>query len=389
MAETPRGPVYEVSMVEPDTGVRCYLVIDSLGAGVAAGGVRMTPGVDLGEVRRLARAMTHKFAAVRVPAGGAKAGIAADPRSPDKQKILAGFARLIEPFLRTIYVPGEDMGTSSSDIATIASTLGSSWIKLAKAVAARHAITLQIPDDFDPTQASGTNLELILTGHGIAEVTEEACSMLGIEPAGARVAIQGFGTVGSMAASFLGTKGFKVVAVADIEGTLYRPDGLPIDALMAACDDGGHIDRRKLDFAHQALPRDAWLAVDADVLLPAAIPDAIAEENQSQIRARLVVPGANIAVTEGAERALHARRVAVVPDFIANAGAAGGLGMLLTGQVPLDPGEILAETARRLRRSTRAVLSASLGRDVTPRSVALRIADAGGAAAIAAPSPAS
>ena len=370
-----RKPLYEVSMYDPQTQTQAYLVIDTLQTGVAGGGIRMTENVSLDEVRRLARGMTYKLSAVRVPAGGAKAGIVADPGAPDKRDRLRAFAKMAEPFLRTIYVAGEDMGTTAEDVAYIYETIDFSIMELSARNAAKYGINLQLPDDFDPSAVGDVNLELILTGHGVAESTEEACNVVGIDTKGARVSIQGFGTVGSMTADFLAQKGFVIVSVADVHGTIYHRDGLPVKKLLAARDAFGNIDQAKLDFDHQVLHRDDWLAVDADILIPAAVPDTIHKDNVDRVKARLIVEAANIPVTEEAERLLFERGVAIVPDFIASAGAAGGLGIVLTGQVPPDPEAILAEIGKRLRETTREVLSLSKAQNIQPREVAVRLAE--------------
>jgi glutamate dehydrogenase/leucine dehydrogenase len=117
-------------MRAPETGTEAYLVVDSLRSGFAAGGIRMTPDVTPDEVRRLARTMTYKFSAVGVPIGGAKAGIVADPGSPERGAHLRAFARLMEPFLRELYVAGEDMGTTAADLELIYREIGRSWTEL-------------------------------------------------------------------------------------------------------------------------------------------------------------------------------------------------------------------------------------------------------------------
>ncbi len=370
-----RKSLYEISMYDPQTNTRAFLVIDSLQNGVAGGGIRLTPDVTLDEVKRLAQSMTYKLSAVRVPAGGAKAGIVADPGASDKKVHLRAFAKMMEPFLKSFFVAGEDMGTSAKDVAYIYKVIDFSWVRLAAGNAPKYGIKLQIPDDFDPSAVGEENLELVLTGHGVAESTAEACAFLCIDPKGARVAIQGFGTVGSITADFLAKKCFTIVAVADVQATIYHPEGLPVEKLLAASDPFGNIDHGKLDFDHQIIHRDDWLAVDADILIPAAVPDTIHSDNVGKVKARLIVEAANIPVTEAAEKYLFEKGVAIVPDFIASAGAAGGLGIILTGQVPLDPIKILAEIGKRLKETTRRVLSMSKAEKVQPREVAIRLAE--------------
>ncbi len=370
-----RKSLYEVTMYDSRTKTQAFLVIDTLQTGLAGGGIRMTPHVTLNEVRRLAKTMTYKFGAAKVPFGGAKSGIVADPNLADKKKHLAAFAHMAAPFLKTLYVAGEDLGTTADDISYIYKEVGISWVKVAKERMAERGEELHIPDDFRPSAAGGENLEEILTGFGIAEVSAEACNFMGLKQDQTRVAIQGFGTVGSMAAKFMSDKDFKIVAVADISGTIYHPDGLPLEKLLAAKDKSGTIDRAKMPQDCQILDRDEWLNLDVDILVPAAIGDAIRQDNVAGVKAKLVVEGANFPVTEEAERYFYQHGIANVPDFVANAGSAGGFGMLLTGQVPLDPGKILEVLASRLRETTREVLFLSKEEEISPRFAAIRLAE--------------
>ncbi len=364
-----RPPLYEVVMQDPASGTQAFLVVDTLQGGLAGGGIRMTPTVSLGEVRRLARAMTHKFSAIGVPMGGAKAGIVAAPGVP-RGEALDAFARLVEPLLRAFYVAGEDMGTTAADVARIYRAAGCSWAEVV-----RRQTGVALPEAFDPTDFHGVNLEEQLTGFGVAEATEEACAVLGLDPKGARVAIQGFGTVGSVTAKNLSEKGFTIVAIADVEGAVHAPGGLPVEALLAAKDAYGTLDRARLDFPHQTLDRDAWLDVEAEVLIPAALADTVHRGNVGRVRARLVVEGANIPLTDEAEDVLFERGVAVVPDFIANAGAAGGFGLILTGQTEQAPEAVFAELGRRMRKVTRQVLARARRDGVSPRRAAVDLAE--------------
>ncbi len=214
-----------------------------------------------------------------------------------------------------------------------------------------------------------------MTGYGISEVTIEACRFLDLDPSGARVSIQGFGTVGGMTAKFLQEKGLRVTAVADIRGTIHHPEGLPLEVLLSARDAAGNIDRSKVPGDCRLLPREEWMSLDVEILVPAAVADAISKENVSGIRARLVVEGANLPVTEEAASYLFDHGIADVPDFVANVGAAGGLGMILSGQIPLDPMKILEELSVRLRTTTREVLSMSREEGILPREAAIRLAE--------------
>ncbi|RJP68585.1 MAG: Glu/Leu/Phe/Val dehydrogenase [Candidatus Abyssobacteria bacterium SURF_17] len=374
MAGKARKPIYRLQVHDDKLNFTGFLVIDSLIYGLSAGGVRMRSGLTEREIARLARAMSHKFAAAQIPIGGAKSGIDADPRRPDKADVMKRFGELIGPLLAEMYLAGEDMGTTRFDVANIYRSAGVDPVAVAKKKMAAKGITIELPNYFDML-SNESNLEELMTGYGVGECAEEACRLLGMSLAGATVSIQGFGTVGSRTAQFLAQKGAKVVAVADVNGTVYRRDGLPVEQLVAARDELGMMDRQKFDFDYEHLSRDDWLAVDADIIIPAAVADAITKANAGRITAKLVIEAGNIPATAEAERQLQRNGIALVPDFIANAGAACGFGLLLSGQTRFDPQAILQEIGHRIRIATAKVLEASLKRKQLPRKAAEKIAE--------------
>ncbi len=374
MKRSSRRRAYRLQVDYEKLGIKGYVIIDSLVNGLSAGGLRMREGLTEDEVGRLARAMTHKFAAMRIPIGGAKAGIALDPRHPDKAEVIEKFAKVIRPIMAEKYLVGEDLGTTKADIAALYRDAGISPVAVAKKRMALKGITIDLPDDFD-LLSDESNLEELMTGYGVAECADEACSQLSLDLSGATVAIQGFGNVGSGSAKFLTEKGAKIVAVADVKGTIYHSKGLPVDKLIAARDDLGTIDRGKLDFSFTEYPRDQWMSLYAQILIPAAVADAITKENVGKVTARLVIEAANIPATLEAERKLHRMGVAVVPDFIANAGAACGFGLLLSGQTKFDPQQVLQEIGVRIRSATAKVVEAGENRNLLPRKAAENLAE--------------
>lgn len=366
----PGEPIATLALADPGTGARAFLVLDSLREGRGAGGgVRLTPTVTLAETRRLARAMTYKYGIIGVPSGGAKLGIVGDPRDPRKPDVLRGIARLIAPLVRAdVYRFGEDMGTTREDVAFMYREIGVDPVELGRERARRLGRTLALPPGATMADLGGRAFEETITGHGLLEVLLEACQVAGLDPAGTRVAIQGFGTVGAGLARLLAARGIAVTAVADVEGTIEAEAGLPVEALLAARDALGTIDRARLPRGLRQRPREAWLDAPADVLVPAAVADAITEADVDHVRARLVLEAANLPVTEAAEAMLHARGVTVVPDVVANAGAAAGYAMIWFGQT--TPERVYADVGARLRAATRQVLETSQAGGTTPRAAA-------------------
>ena len=297
------GPAKILHVWEPTCGLRGVVVVDNTACGPSIGGVRMAEDVTTEEVFRLARAMTLKNAAAGLAHGGGKAGILAAPRGGDRERLVRAFARAIETL--TDYIPGPDMGTDETCMGWVHDEIG-------------RAVGL-------PRVLGGIPLdELGATGFGLARCAEVAAPHAGVELDGARVAVEGFGSVGIHAARFLEELGARLVAASDSQGGVVAPDGIPVDALAAVKRESGRVsaycegsDRGDV----RAIERDALLHVPCDILVPAARPDTLREDNQAGVQARLILQGANIPATEAAERLLHARGVLSVPDFVANAGA--------------------------------------------------------------------
>jgi glutamate dehydrogenase (NAD(P)+) len=256
------------------------------------------PGVGLKECFRLARAMTLKNAAAGLAHGGGKAVIFGDPamQPADKEQIIRAFAAAVRDIHD--FIPGPDMGTDEQAMAWVRDEIG-------------RSVGL-------PSELGGIPLDEIgATGFGICVAADVAKSHVDLDLAGARVAVQGFGSVGKHAARRLVERGSIIVAVADSSGAIIDPAGLDVEALIALKARGEHV----VDFAQgRKLEREAIIGVDCDILIPAARPDAVHGDNVDSVKASLIVQGANIGVTEEAEATLHRRGVLCLPDFISNAG---------------------------------------------------------------------
>ncbi|MDJ0940554.1 MAG: Glu/Leu/Phe/Val dehydrogenase [Woeseiaceae bacterium] len=292
------GPQQILHVYQPTLGMKAIVVVDNISIGPAIGGTRMAPDVSLEECFRLARAMTLKNAAAGLPHGGAKSVIFGDPAmDPDtKEQWIRAFARGIEGL--TGYIPGPDMGTNEAAMAYIRDEIG-------------RAAGL-------PKEIGGIPLdELGATAYGLLVSTDVARKKFGMRLNGMRIAVQGFGAVGKNAARFFHNAGAVLVAASDISGAVHDPNGIDADALIEFKEDGGDIG--DYDGAPQ-VERDSIIGVDCDVLIPAARPDVIRADNEATVKAKMIVPGANIGVTDEAEVMLAKRGVLCVPDFIANAG---------------------------------------------------------------------
>jgi glutamate dehydrogenase (NAD(P)+) len=340
------GPKRVIHVYEPSVGLRGTLVVDNVAAGPAIGGLRMAPDVSTEECFRLARSMTLKNAMAGLPHGGGKSVLYGDPAMPIEQK-----ERLVRAMACALadcedYIFGPDMGTNEVCMAWVKSEVG-------------RAVGL-------PRELGGIPLdELGATGFGLCQSADVASEWCGLTLRDARFAVQGFGAVGMHAARFLVARGSRLVAVADSRGSIANPKGLPVEALIANKHEGKSV--VDLESGGEVADRDAIVEADCDIWIPAARPDVIRADNAGLLRAKLVVPGANIPLTAEAERALHERGVICVPDFVANAG-----GVICAAMEYHGATESAAFTAieERIRGNTLEVLEQSRARDLTPRAAA-------------------
>lgn len=282
------GPRRVMHYHDPASRLHAVVVIDTMLGGPSGGGVRMAPDLTLGEVARLARAMTYKYALLGLPIGGAKAGIWLDPGDPARDEVIAAFSAAIRPLRDAgAFMPGPDMGTSGAD--------------------------------FPSPLSTDVALDERLTGYGAVIAARTMTELAGGSLEGRRIAIEGFGKVGAAAAKFFADEGALVVAVSTVRATVHRADGLDVDAMIALRLAHGDAGVEGLPGA-TLLPREALFTLDADVLMPGARPDAIHAGNAREIRASLIVPGSNAPYATGTLDSLAARGVVAVPDFVANAG---------------------------------------------------------------------
>lgn len=343
------GPAKIVHIYEPGTGLRAVVVIDNVACGPSIGGVRLAPDVSAEECFRLARAMTLKNAIAGLPHGGGKSVIFGDPRMPPREKetLVRAFAGAIRDL--TAYIPGPDMGTDERCMAWVKDEIG-------------RSVGL-------PPEIGGIPLDEIgATGLGVAVSAEVAQAHCDVTLDGARIAIQGFGSVGRHAARFLGERGARLVAASDSRGTLVDPAGIDVDALIETKRQGASV----IDFpAGEKRDGDAIVGVECDIWIPAARPDVLRGDNVDRLRARLVVQGANIPATREAEQRLHERGILNVPDFVANAGGVICAAVEYAGG---SQGTALRTIEEKIRTNVARVLEDASESKDPPRVAAERIA---------------
>ncbi|MFF9498400.1 Glu/Leu/Phe/Val dehydrogenase dimerization domain-containing protein [Streptomyces sp. NPDC014656] len=371
------APLLSLAWTDHVTGRRGHLVVDRLVRGVASGGLRMREGCTAEEVAGLARGMTMKEAlhydpsARYVPLGGAKGGIDCDPRSPEAYGVLVRYLRAMRPYVERFWTTGEDLGLSQEtvDRAVAEAGLDSSVQAVFPLLEDEAAARKRLADAF-AVRVDGIGLDALVGGLGVAESVLVALDRAGRPHAGTRVSVQGFGTMGAATARFLARAGLTVVAVADVRGTVVNPDGLDVEALIAARDGHGTVDRAALRPGDREAPGDAWLSADAEVLVPAAVSYAVDASNQERIAARWIAEAANMPVLPEAEAALAARGVTVLPDVVVNSCTNAWWWWTLFGDVEADAGQAFARVRRAMRDLVGTVLDRAEADGVLPRAAA-------------------
>ncbi|MEU0304478.1 Glu/Leu/Phe/Val dehydrogenase dimerization domain-containing protein [Streptomyces sp. NPDC006175] len=374
------APLVSLTWTDHVTGTEGYLVVDRLVRGVSSGGLRMRKGCTLAEVAGLARGMTMKEAlhfdagdprARYIPLGGSKGGIDCDPLDPAAYGVLVRFLRAMRPYIENVWTTGEDLGLSQDLVdraaaeAGLISTVQAVYPLLDDEAVARRRLAGAFAVTVD-----GIGLDELVGGCGVAEATLAALDRAGVAHGGVRVSLQGLGTMGGATARFLSRAGLSVVAVADVRGTIANPAGLDVEALLAARDAHGTVDRGALRDGDQELPADAWLAADVEVLVPAAVSYAVDAVNQASVRARWVVEAANMPVLPEAEALLAGRGITVLPDVVVNSGTNAWWWWTMFGDIGPDAEEAFGHTRRSMRALMDRVLERAAAEGCTPRAAA-------------------
>ncbi|RLI02035.1 hypothetical protein DRO30_03235 [Candidatus Bathyarchaeota archaeon] len=287
-----------------------YLVLHNPWRGPYKGGIRYHPRVDLDEVKALAMWMTWKCAVVDIPYGGAKGGIACNPKEMSRGEI----ERLTRRFTATLmddlgpfkYVPAPDVYTDEQVMAWIMDTYST-----IKGYSVPEVVTGK------PVSLGGSLGRREATGRGVAICAREAAKILNLDIRKLTIAIQGFGNVGSNAAKVLASMGAKIIAVSDSTGGIYNPEGINPEKLFEFKSKTGMVS----NFPDaKNIPKDEVLTIECDILIPAALENQINGKNAKEIKAKIICEGANGPTTPEADTILSRNEVFIVPDILANTG---------------------------------------------------------------------
>jgi glutamate dehydrogenase/leucine dehydrogenase len=317
MRETIKHPerVLEVNLpVRMDDGhihrFKGYRVQHSTARGPAKGGIRYHPNVTLDEVKALATWMTWKCAVVNIPFGGGKGGVTCNPKDMSQaelERLTRRYAFSILPLI------GPEQDIPAPDVYTNAQVMA--WIMDTYSMAKGHSVQGVVTGK--PISLGGSLGRNEATGRGVFYTVRTACEHLKIPLKGARVAVQGFGNAGSIAAQLLHSNGARVIAANDSRGSIYNKNGLDIPMLIAHKQRTGQV--RGFPGAEEIRPQEL-LALECDILIPAALENAIHAGNAPEVRAKIVAEAANGPVTPEADRILEEKGVFLIPDILCNAG---------------------------------------------------------------------
>ena len=287
-----------------------YRVLYNTSRGPAKGGIRFDLNVTLEEVKALAAWMTWKCALVNIPFGGSKGGVVCDPATMSMAELERLTRRYTSSIIETL---GPDSDVPAPDVNTNERVMA--WIMDTYSMHHRHTVTAVVTGK--PVEMGGSLGRREATGRGCMIVTREALGNLGMPLRGARVAVQGFGNVGSVAADLMAKEGAVVVAVADKSGALHDPHGIDIPDVLRWVGE-----RRALTGSPKAtaITGEQLLTVECYVLVPAATENVITRKNAPHIKAKIICEGANGPTTAAADEILEKNGIFVIPDILANAG---------------------------------------------------------------------
>lgn len=356
------GPEKILQVYDAKTGMRGVLVIDNTTLGPGKGGIRMLPTVTTEEVFRLARTMTWKCALAKIPFGGAKSGIIADPLEmfgEKKMEIIRAFSRALKRVSPSLYVAAPDINTGEKEMAAFAKENGSMKSATGKPahLCVKPGVKCGIPHEY-----GSTALGVVQAAFTAANYVED------LDIDNATAAVEGFGNVGSFVVDYLSQIDIKVVAVSDSKGCIYNPHGLEYEKLLEIKKETGSVINYH---PGKVLNNKKLFELPVDLLVPAALPDVITEKNVDKIKAKMVVEAANLPVSSRVEKVLEDRGVFVVPDILANA---GGVISSYAEYRGYNPKRMLELVQRKIRRTTVKVIETALNRNIGLRDAAMIMA---------------
>ena len=368
-----KEPALVIEYTDPVEGFKGWLVVDTLNHKLCAGGMRVQQGLSRDHLRDMARNMTLKMRIGGLRVDGAKSGINYDPLAPGKKAAVGRFLQAIKPYIQQYYSMGPDLNMEMAELEVICQGLGIPSPKMARAHAQgwdleyflqRYEILHEKGNDYSVSR--------LRAGIGVAEAALSTVRFIGIPYKQASVAIQGFGFLARAAAYFLQKAGVNIVAVSDVHKSLASETGQALDITSLLQSKGILLP----DLEHEkdvrvSSPADIF-TIPCDVLIPAAVENAITEEIASRLAVRAVVPGANLAVTAEAETILNERGIVVLPDFVVGCGGSLSMEGLFGPVDHPEPSAVLDFVKHKMATLVADLLDRGKRENITPTMAALR-----------------
>lgn len=356
------------------TDARGWMSVQNFVKGYTGGGVRMHPSVTREEVERLARGMGYKYkASESTTTGGCKGGISYDNRADDAADVLRRYLISMMPYIKAGVSLGEDLGTRYNDVLNVFKEFGFD-IPQTKSME-KDPIVQKGIKDYDEMlgmKLDGLFLNEIVTGYGVAFAADESWK-LSEGKEGAKVVIQGFGSVGASCALKLSQLGYKIVGISDANLLVTCEEGLDVQKLIDHKNNHGEMDKEHFESNYKVRKNTEWLDVDCDILIPSALEDVINETNAHNVKASLIVEGANIPISPEGDKILKENKKDIVVDFIANMGSVRFYDVIVFGLIEPDPQLAIDDIEYICRKNTRRVFEESRKQNRYQRDVALEI----------------
>jgi glutamate dehydrogenase/leucine dehydrogenase len=357
------GPEYVINIYDPKLKMEGFLVIDNTVLGPGKGGIRMTENVTAEEVFRLARIMTFKNSLADLPLGGAKAGIVWKGGSPElKKEFIQSFARAIKLLTPKKYIGAPDVNTGEQEMQWFVEATGD-W-RSATGKPANYCMKVFGKKG----EKCGIPHEYGSTGFGVAKTAEAAAEIIGVDMKGARVAIHGFGNVGTFTYKFLTQMGAKVIVLADAKTTIFQEDGFEQLAIEKIIKEK----KTLADYPYgQKISAEKFWEIETDILIPASVTNVVNDSNKNIIKTKMIIEAGNIPMTEEIEKEFFNKGIIVVPDFIANA---GGVISSYAEYRGYNPKRMMDTIEKKITKNVKIILKKGLKENKNLRDVGMEIA---------------
>lgn len=369
-------PTLIIEYTDPMEGFKGWLVMDRLQHRLSAGGMRVQTGLTCAHLEEMARNMTRKMRLSDLAVDGAKCGIDYNPSSPGKAAAIQRFLRAIQPYITSRYSMGPDLNVDMLELENAARPLGIPSVKMAVAKAQGWELPYFIErSDVLAEKVGNFTLGQLRAGYGVAAAALGTLAMLGIDSTKARIAIQGFGTLGRATLFGMAEAGCQIVAIGDEYQTLIDESNEGLSAQQLLKYPAPLLPEAALLPGTVRCPRAEIFNCSADLLIPAALENTVSPEISATLQVKAVVPGANLAVPESSALILHRRNILVLPDFLAGCGGSLSMEGLYGPACHPTARQVLDHIRDKMQKLVKQVIHQSRLSQCSPSEAALRIID--------------